>query len=451
MPTAFIILAAGKGTRMNSDLPKVLHPLGGAPMVLHAMQAASAMEAERTIVVAGHGADAVENVATTYDANAGIVVQREQLGTGHAVGMANSALRDFQGDVIVLYGDTPFVRTETLEKMLTARAEGNAVVVLGFETPEPAGYGRLVISENDKLEAIVEDKDAKGDQKDITFCNSGVICADARQLFELVGKIGNKNKSEEYYLTEIVGLANAGGLSCSAVSCDQAETLGVNSRADLAAAEATFQAKSRIEAIENGVMLSAPDTVFFAFDTMIGRDVVVGPNVIFGPGVTVESGAEIRAFCHLEGCHISRDAIIGPFARLRPGAEISEGARVGNFVEIKQALIGEGAKVNHLSYVGDAEVGEGANIGAGTITCNYDGVMKHRTTIGAGAFIGSNTALVAPVSVGRQAMTGSGSVITKDVPDEALGLARFEQTNKPGFATRLKSRLKAIKARKNKV
>ncbi|MCB1367149.1 MAG: bifunctional UDP-N-acetylglucosamine diphosphorylase/glucosamine-1-phosphate N-acetyltransferase GlmU [Rhodobacteraceae bacterium] len=450
MPIALVILAAGKGTRMKSDLPKVLHPLAAAPLLAHALAAGAAADPERTIVVAGHGAEQVTAALADIDETAQVVVQEDQLGTGHAVAQAAPALEGFGGDVIVLYGDTPFIRPQTLRAMLEAREGGADVVVLGFEAADPGRYGRLILGRDGGLDGIVEAKDATPEQLAVTLCNSGVIAADAGLLMRLVAKIGNDNASGEYYLTDIVALARAAGHACAVVTCDEAETLGINSRAELAGAEAAFQARARAAALDNGATLIAPESVYFAHDTVIGRDVVIGPNVWFGPGVTVESGATINAFCHLEGCHVSRGAIIGPFARLRPGAELSEDVRVGNFVEVKNALVAEGAKINHLSYIGDAEIGEGANIGAGTITCNYDGVMKHRTEIGARAFIGSNTALVAPVRVGRDAMTGSGSVITKDVPDEALAVARADQINKEGLAVRLMTRLRAIKARKQK-
>lgn len=450
MPIALVILAAGKGTRMNSDLPKVLHPLASAPLLAHAMAAGASIAPERTIVVAGHGAELVTAALGDINDEAQAVVQGEQLGTGHAVSVAAPALDGFAGDIIVLYGDTPFIRPETLQAMLNARQTGADVVVLGFEAADPGRYGRLILGADGGLDRIVEAKDATPEQKAVTLCNSGVIAADAGLLMRLVAEVGNENASGEYYLTDIVGLARDAGHSCAVVTCDEAETLGINSRSELARAEAAFQARARTAAMDNGATLIAPETVYFALDTVIGRDVVIGPNVWFGPGVTVESGVTINAFCHLEGCHVSRGASIGPYARLRPGAELSEDVRVGNFVEVKNALVAEGAKINHLSYIGDANIGEGANIGAGTITCNYDGVMKHKTEIGANAFIGSNTALVAPVRVGRDAMTGSGSVITKDVPDEALAIARADQINKEGLAVRLMTRLRAIKARKSK-
>ena len=445
MNTSLIILAAGKGKRMNSDLPKVLHPIAGDPMLIHAMAAGATLEPQHTIVVAGHGADAVTKAVLDYDEEATVVVQSEQLGTGHAVAQARDALQNFEGTAIVLYGDTPFVYPETLANMMQAAASTD-VVVLGFEAADAGRYGRLVM-EGTSLERIVEFKDASEAERAITLCNSGVIACNSALLFDLIDAVGNDNASGEYYLTDIIGLARARGLSATAVTCDEAETLGVNSRAQLADAEAAFQSRARAALMEDGVTLQAPDTVFLARDTVIGRDTLIEPNVFFGAGVTVESGAHIRAFSHLEGCHVSRGAIIGPYARLRPGAELAENTRVGNFVEIKNATVSEGAKVNHLSYIGDAFVGEHANIGAGTITCNYDGVMKHHTHIGADSFIGSNTMLVAPVTVGDGAMTGSGSVITSDVEPDALALARAPQVEKPGMARKLMDMLKAKKAR----
>lgn len=448
MSTALIILAAGKGTRMQSDLPKVLHKIAGAPMLVHALQAGAHLAPERCVVVAGHGFDAVKAAVSDYDDDTAVVEQAEQLGTAHAVAQARPALEGFDGDAIVLYGDTPFIQPETLEAMQRARA-GHDVVVLGFRAADPARYGRLIVQDN-SLERIVEYKDATEAERAVTLCNSGVVSADAATLFDLVAGVGNDNAAGEYYLTDIVGLARARGLSATVVECDEAETLGINSRAELARAEAIFQARARTAHLDIGVTLTAPDTVHFAFDTVIGRDTVVEPNVIFGPGVTVESGAHIRAFCYLDGCHISRGAEVGPFARLRPGAELSEDVKIGNFVEVKNSLLAERVKVNHLSYIGDAEIGARSNIGAGTITCNYDGVFKHRTEIGENAFIGSNTMLVAPVRVGHNAMTGSGAVITKDVPDDALALARADQVNKPGLARKMFDMLKAKKAKQLK-
>ena len=447
MTIALVILAAGKGTRMNSDLPKVLHPIAQAPMLVHAMRAGSVLSPERTVIVTGHGSEAVAKVAQDEDDDARIAVQEEQLGTAHAVGQARTALDGFDGDIVVLYGDTPFLQPDTLERMVEARSQ-NDLVILGFDAADPARYGRLVMN-GDTLERIVEFKDASDEERAITFCNSGLLACNAQLLFSLIDAVENNNASGEYYLTDVVEIARNRGLNVTAVACDEAQTLGVNSRADLATADAVFQARARAELLDMGVTLMAPDTVYLSADTVIGRDTVIEPNVVFGPGVTIESGATIRAFSHLEGCHVSRGAIVGPYARLRPGAELAENTRVGNFVEIKNAEIAEGAKVNHLSYIGDASVGAATNIGAGTITCNYDGVMKHKTTIGANVFIGSNTMLVAPVTVGDGAMTATGTVVTKDVAPEALAVARAKQENKPGYARKLFDMLKAKKARRD--
>lgn len=445
MSNSVIILAAGKGTRMESDLPKVLHHLAGAPMLLHVMKSSATLEPEQLVIIAGHGADAVGAVARDYSETAQVVLQSEQLGTGHAVSQAKSALADCTGDVIVLYGDTPFVRPETLQALLAARKTAD-IVLLGFQAANAGRYGRLVM-QGSAVSRIVEYKDASEQERAITFCNSGVICAKADVLFSLLEAVGNDNASKEYYLTDIVQLANDRNLSVAAVHCDEAETMGINSRAELAQAEASFQSRTRMEMMALGVSLTAPETVYFAYDTVLGRDSQVEPNVVFGPGVTVENGARIRAFSHLEGCHISSGAVVGPYARLRPGTELAENVRIGNFVEIKNARIEDGAKVNHLSYIGDANIGEASNIGAGTVTCNYDGVGKHHTEIGASVFIGSNTMLVAPVTVGDAAMTASGSVITKNVEPGALAIARSEQSNKPGLAVKLFAMLRRKKVK----
>jgi len=448
MATALIILAAGMGTRMNSDLPKVLHQIAGAPMLIHAMKSGASLEPERTVIVAGHGAEAVGKAGQGWDDRAEVVLQAEQLGTGHGVAQAQSALADFNGDAIVLYGDTPFIRPETLTAMAAAR-QFHDVVVLGFQAADPGRYGRLVTA-GEALEKIVEYKDATDKERTITLCNSGVIAADAATLFDLVAAVKNDNAAGEYYLTDIVEIARARGLSATVVRCEEAETMGINSRAELAVAEGAFQAARRAEVLADGVTLQAPDTVYFAHDTVVGRDAVIEPNVVFGPHVTIESGATIRAFSHLEGCHVSRGAVVGPYARLRPGAELAENVRIGNFVEVKNAQIAEGAKVNHLSYIGDATVGAATNIGAGTITCNYDGVFKHRTVIGERVFVGSNTMLVAPVSLGDDSMTASGSVITRDVPAAALALSRAPQEVKPGLAKRMFEKLKSKRAKSAK-
>ena len=448
MATALILLAAGQGTRMNSDLPKVLHPIGNAPMFAHALASGAALEPARTVVVVGHGGDQVAREAHKIDEDILIARQDEQLGTAHAVLQAKEALDGFEGDVFILYGDTPFVSEDTILRMAEARRTHD-VVVLGFEAADPGRYGRLVMV-GDKLTRIVEYKDATEAERAITLCNSGLLAADANVLFDLLDQVGNDNAAGEYYLPDIIEIAWKSGRSATAVSCAEAETLGINTRAELARADGIFQAIKRAEALENGVTLMAPETVFFSLDTYLGRDAVIEPNVIFGPGVTVESTARIRAFSHLEGCHVSMGATVGPYARLRPGAELANNAHIGNFVEIKNAQIGEGTKVNHLSYIGDADIGDGTNIGAGTITCNYDGVFKHRTTVGRDAFIGSNTMLVAPVTVGHEAMTASGSVITSDVPNGALAIGRAKQVNKPMLAVRMFEKLKSLKAKKQK-
>jgi bifunctional UDP-N-acetylglucosamine pyrophosphorylase/glucosamine-1-phosphate N-acetyltransferase len=446
MNIALIILAAGKGTRMQSELPKVLHKVAGAPMLIHAMRAGRALEPKRTIIVAGHGFEAVSAAASAEDPEVEIVRQEAQLGTGHAVDQARAALDDFDGTVIVLYGDCPLIQPRTLEE-LTATLSTAAVSVLGFEAENPARYGRL-ITDGDRLKRIVEFKDATPAERAIRLCNSGIMAASAQLLFDLLSEIDANNASGELYLTDVIGKAVGRGLSCTAIRCAERETLGVNSRVELMQAEKEFQTLRRAEALEDGISMPAPETVHFSYDTVIGRDAIIEQNVVFGPGVTVESGAQIRAFSHLEGAHVARGCVVGPYARLRPGAELAEDVKIGNFVEIKASTLDEGAKVNHLSYIGDAHIGARANIGAGTITCNYDGVMKHHTSIGEAAFIGSNTMLVAPITVGQDAMTASGSVITRDVPAGDLAIARSKQDNKAGFSVKLMNKLRALKAAK---
>ena len=446
MNIALIILAAGKGTRMQSELPKVLHNVASAPMLVHAMRAGRALEPKRTIIVAGHGFEAVSAAALAEDPEVEIVRQEAQLGTGHAVDQARAALDDFDGTVIVLYGDCPLIQPRTLEE-LSATLSTAAVSVLGFEAKNPARYGRL-ITDGDRLKRIVEFKDATPAERAVRLCNSGVMAASAELLFDLLSEIDANNASGELYLTDVIGKAVGRGLSCTAIRCAERETLGVNSRVELMQAEKEFQTLRRAEALEDGISMPAPETVHFSYDTVIGRDAIIEQNVVFGPGVTVESGAQIRAFSHLEGAHVARGCVVGPYARLRPGAELAEDVKIGNFVEIKASTLDEGAKVNHLSYIGDAHIGARANIGAGTITCNYDGVMKHHTSIGEAAFIGSNTMLVAPITVGQDAMTASGSVITRDVPAGDLAIARSKQDNKAGFSVKLMNKLRALKAAK---
>ena len=444
-PAAAVILAAGVGSRMKSDLPKALHPIGGAPMLAHVMAAAETLSPDRLCVVVGHEGAQVAAAARALREDVAVAEQTERLGTAHAVAAARDALAGAEGDAVILYADTPLIRPETLAAMRAARDAGAAAVALGFEAADPGGYGRLILGADGALDRIVEAKDADAAERAVTLCNSGVMMVDAALLMPLIDRVGNDNAKGEYYLTDIVALARADGHACAVVACPEAETLGVNSRADLAAAEAAFQAAKRAEALENGVTLLAPGTVFFAHDTWLGRDCVVEQNVVFGPGATVETGARIRAFSHLEGCHVSAGAIIGPYARLRPGAEIGNDAHVGNFVEVKNAVLGEGAKANHLTYLGDADIGAKTNIGAGTITCNYDGYLKHRTEIGRDVFVGSNSALVAPVRIGDGATVGAGSTITRDVEPEALAVARGKQSDLSGRATALRKLLAARK------
>lgn len=444
-PRAVIILAAGHGTRMKSTLPKPLHSVGGRSMLDWSLALGASCGANRSIVV--WGAHGPQVKARAQAAGADTALQDPPMGTGHAVLCAKEALSGFDGDVAVLFADTPLIRTETLAAVFDALTGDTRIAVLGFEPENPAGYGRLIEDASGALTAIVEEKEASAQQKAVRLCNSGVLAAPAPLLFELLSRVTNDNAKGEYYLTDIVALAVADGHRARAVRADADEVMGVNSRANLAEAEAAFQARARLAAMEAGVTLIAPGTVFFSHDTQIANDVIIEPNVVFGPGVTVDSGAVIHAYSHLEGAHVGLGTSVGPFARLRPGTVLETGAKIGNFVEVKNAVLHEGAKASHLTYIGDADVGAKANIGAGTITCNYDGYFKHRTIIGKGAFIGSNTALVAPVTVGDGAFTGSGSVITSDVPDDALGVSRARQENKPGWAARFR---KMMQARKDK-
>ncbi len=448
-PAAAVVLAAGRGVRMASDLPKTLHPVGGRAMLAHVIATARAVCDGPRIVVVGHQADRVSAAAAGFDAEATAVLQEPQRGTAHAVAQARAALDGWTGDVFVLYGDTPLIRAETLRRLSQARASGAAAAVLGFEARVPGGYGRLMRDPDGALARIVEAKDATPDELATRLCNSGVMCVDGARLFGWLDRIDDDNAKGEFYLTDLVALARADGAAAAVVVCDEAEVLGVNSRAELAAAEAAFQTRARVDAMAAGATLTAPETVYFSYDTELGRDVEVEPHVVFGPGVRVEGAARIRAFSHLEGCRVAAGAVVGPYARLRPGADLGPGARIGNFVEVKNAKIGSDAKINHLSYVGDARIGEGANLGAGVITCNYDGVAKHRTEIGSDAFIGSNAALVAPVRVGDGALVAAGSVITRDVASDALALARGKQIDKPGFAAKLRAKLADAARRKN--
>ena len=445
---AAIILAAGQGTRMKSKTVKVLHSVGGRSMLNWAIELGKQCQADPLVTVYGAHSPAVADAALA--AGTLTALQDPPKGTGHAVQMAQEALAGFDGNAIVLYADTPLITPETIERVFTALEGGASIAVLGFEPDDPAAYGRLIVDSNGNLDRIVEFKDASEEEKSVGLVNSGVLAAPAQLLFELLGEVTNDNANGEFYLTDVVGLARDRGLNAVAVKADNDEVLGVNSRIDLAEAEAAFQNRMRMKALLDGVTLTAPETVFFSYDTKIARDVLVEPNIVFGPGVTIEEDATIHAFSHLEGAFIGKSAVVGPYARLRPGAEIGHKAKVGNFVEVKKSQLGEGAKVNHLSYVGDASVGAGANIGAGTITCNYDGFNKSKTLIGEGAFIGSNTCLVAPVSVGAGGFTGTGAVITEDVPDNALALSRTKQTVKEGWAARFRAAKTARKTKKDK-
>ncbi|MER2605589.1 MAG: bifunctional UDP-N-acetylglucosamine diphosphorylase/glucosamine-1-phosphate N-acetyltransferase GlmU [Siculibacillus sp.] len=427
-----IVLAAGEGTRMRSKKPKVLHEIGSRPMVAHAVATARAAGANRLAVVVGPNMEAVAKVATAAGAEE-VFVQEDRLGTAHAVLRARPALEAALDDVIVLYGDTPLVRPETVARVRAALADGADVVVLGFRTATPTGYGRLLVRDG-RLVAVREEKDATDAERAVDFCNSGIMAFRGANALRLLDAVGNANAKGEFYLTDAVEIATAKGLAAVAIEGDEQEFGGANDRVQLASCEAIFQARRRAEALASGVTLVAPETVVFAADTVIEPDVVIEPNVVFGPGVRIESGARIRAFSHLEGARVGANATVGPYARLRPGADLAEDVHVGNFVEIKNGRIEAGAKVNHLTYIGDARVGAKANVGAGTITCNYDGFGKYHTDIGAGAFIGSNSSLVAPVRIGDGAFVGSGSVVTADVPEDALALSRARQENKPGWA-----------------
>ncbi len=442
---AAIVLAAGQGTRMKSDLPKVLHKVGGRAMLDWTIAAAQGAGAQRVVVVTGAHAPQVGEHAIKALGAGSLAIQDPPLGTAHAVRAAEAALAGFDGDVIVLYGDAPFVPRERIEEIFALRAAKGGIAVLGFEARDPTGYGRLIADGDGALERIVEHKDAGEAERTVKLCNSGVLCADARVLFQLLSLVKNENAKGEYYLTDIVALGRSAGFASQVVVGAEADALGVNSRAELAAAEAVFQDRARAAAMEAGVTLIDPASVFFSHDTEIASDVVIEPGVFFGPGVRIARGARIKAFCHIEGAEIGEGANVGPSARLRPGTRLGANVKIGNFVEIKNATFGPKAQAKHLSYVGDADIGARANLGCGAITCNYDGFDKYRTTIGEDAFIGSDTALVAPVTVGARAYTGSGSVITKDVPDDALAVARGRQHNLEGWVKKFRAKKQAGK------
>ena len=443
---AAIILAAGKGTRMKSDLHKVLHPIAGRSMLGHLMASVDALNPAKKVVVVGDKGDQLRGALGD---SAAIAVQEPQLGTGHAVQQAQRALAGFDGDALVLYGDVPFVATATMQAMIDRlhAADAPAVVVLVFEPADTQAYGR-VITDGDRIVKMVEHKDASEAERAVRTCNSGLMAAKAQDLFALLARVTNDNAAGEYYLPDIVNIAAADGRHSAAVTADAHEVVGINSRTELARAEAQWQEFKREEAMVGGASLRAPETVWFSWDTELGRDVTIEPNVFFGPGVKIADGVTIRAFSHIEGATIASGADVGPYARLRPGAVMEENSKVGNFVEMKKAVLGKGAKANHLTYLGDAEVGAGVNIGAGTITCNYDGYFKYKTVIGERAFIGSNSALVAPVTIGAEAIVGAGSTVTRDVAAGDLRLVRAEQADKPGWATRFRAAMQAKKAAK---
>jgi bifunctional UDP-N-acetylglucosamine pyrophosphorylase/glucosamine-1-phosphate N-acetyltransferase len=444
-PFSVIVLAAGMGTRMRSDTHKVLHPIAGKPMLMHLLDTVDALGAEQRVVVVGKGRDQLEEALNGRGVK--IAHQAEQKGTAHAVQQAESVLAGFGGNIIILYGDTPFVAADTLTEMLE-RLDGPdapAIVVLASSPDDPKAYGRVILGQGDTIAKMVEYKDATDAERAVRLCNSGMMAVRSADLWRWLAKVGNDNAAQEYYLPDVVMIAAQEGRASVAVETDSWQTAGVNSRAELAHLELDWQRRRREEALEQGATLVDPESVWFSHDTRLGRDCTIEPHVVFGPGVVIDEGATIRAFCHIEGATIAGDCEVGPFARLRPGAVLEVGAKVGNFVEVKKARLGAGAKANHLSYIGDSDVGARANIGAGTITCNYDGFGKYRTVIGAGAFIGSNASLVAPVSVGDGAIVGAGSVITKDVAADELAVTRAEQKGLAGWAARFRKRQQAKK------
>jgi bifunctional UDP-N-acetylglucosamine pyrophosphorylase / glucosamine-1-phosphate N-acetyltransferase len=441
-PLLIVTLAAGKGVRMRSALPKVLHPIGGRSMLAHVLSSAQGAGATAAALVVGPGAGSLESPVRAEALRAApsieVYEQPQQRGTADAVLAAREALQRQTGDVLVVYADTPLVEAATLRSLIAGLDAGAQIAVLAFQAEDPTGYGRVIADGAGCVTAIREHKDASAAEREIRLCVAGAMAFRVADIAGLLSRIGNDNAKGEYYLTDAVALATAQGLVAKAVLCSEEEALGVNSREQLAAAEAVFQNRTRHKVMEGGATLIAPDTVWFSHDTVIGRDVIIEPNVFFGPGVTVEDSVQILANCHIAGTHIRAGARVGPFARLRPGADIGREAHIGNFVEVKAATIETGAKANHLAYIGDGRVGEGANIGAGTIFCNYDGFSKHFTDVGKGAFIGSNASLVAHVKVGEGAYIGSGSVITRDVAPRALALERSEQQERPGWAAKFR-------------
>ncbi len=452
-PIAAIVLAAGKGTRMKSDLHKVLHPIAGRPMLLHLMASVDALNPTKKVVIVGDKADQLE---AALGGTADLAVQDPQLGTGHAVQQAEGALAGFDGDVLILYGDVPFVPAATMQAMIDRlnAPDAPAVVVLAFEPDDAQQYGRVITAKDseggDRVIKMVEHKDATDAERAARLCNSGLMAAKASDLFALLARVTDDNAAKEFYLVDIANIANADGRHCAVVVTDPYDVAGINSRGELAAMEGEWQARRRVQAMADGASLIAPDTVWFAWDTQLGRDVLIEPNVFFGPGVTIADNVKIRANCHIEGTTIGSGCEVGPFARLRPGTVLGEKAKIGNFVETKKAVLGQGAKANHLTYLGDVTVGAGANIGAGTITCNYDGYFKYQTVIGENAFIGSNSALIAPVTIGRDAIVAAGSAVSRDVAAGDLRMVRAEQLVKPGWADRFHDAMRKKKAAEKK-
>ena len=440
---AAIILAAGQGTRMKSPLPKVLHLVGGRAMLDHAIDAAEALGCERIVVVVSNHSPEVRAHVVARLGEGAIAVQDPPIGTGHAVRAAEAALAGFEGQVVITYGDVPLLKARDIEPVFAAT---DGVTVIGFEAREPGAYGRLVM-DGDTLAAITEAKEASAEVLALTTCNSGVMAAPSALLFDLLARVTNDNAKGEYYLTDVVALARAQGSPTRAVMADEDAVMGVNAQSELAVAEALFQKVQRDTFLAAGVTMAAPETVHFSFDTVVGAGTIIEPFVVFGPGAKVAPGARIRSFSHIEGATVATGAEVGPYARLRPGADLGEGVKIGNFVEVKNVRMDAGAKANHLAYLGDGTVGAKANIGAGTIFCNYDGFFKHQTTVGAGAFIGSNSSLVAPVTIAEGAMVGSGSVITRDVGPGDLALGRGDQLSKPGWAARFMDTMRAKKAK----
>lgn len=446
-PILIVVLAAGKGTRMKSAVPKVLHKFAGRSMLGHVLSSCEELGAESIAVVVGPDMEDVRAAALQQVPEARVYVQERQDGTADAVLAARDALASHEGDVLVQYADTPLLTSDTLKRLRARLDDETGVAVLGFDASDPSGYGRLLTDADGRLQAIREDKDASDDERRVTLCNSEVMAFQLDNLLGVLSRIGNSNAKSEFYLTDAIEIARTDGARAGVVVCAEEEVMGINSRDQLAVAEALYQERTRLAVMRDGATLIAPETVWFSYDTKIGRDVVIQPNVFFGPGVTVEDNVEILANCHFEQSRIGAGSRVGPFARLRPGADIGTNVHIGNFVEVKNSVLGDGVKANHLSYLGDGQVGAGSNIGAGTIFCNYDGFQKYRTVLGPGVFVGSNSALVAPVKIGKGAYIGAGSVITKDVSADALALERATQEERPGWAAKFRALIMRRKAK----